>query len=79
MQTQTNGIKIKSSKITVNLFPENKPKNRRMTPWEKQEEKEIAAIFKRPPRDFIFDFPTYPFFPITPKVPKINFDLNYSE
>ncbi len=50
-----------------------------MTPWEQQEEKEIAAIFMRPQRRYIFDDPFYPFFPPTPKVPKVNFDLMYKE
>lgn len=50
-----------------------------MTPWEKQEEKEVAAIFLRPQRDYIFDFPTYPIFPPAPKVPKVNFDLMFKE
>lgn len=50
-----------------------------MTTWEQQEEKEISKIFCKPERTFIFDHPTYPFFPITPKVPKINFDLNFQE
>lgn len=47
-----------------------------MTPKEKEMEKEVAAIFKRPPRDFIFDFPTYPYVPPTPLA---NFDLNFKE
>lgn len=48
-----------------------------MTPKEKEEEKLVASIFLRPQRDFIFDMPYYPIFPPTPKIPKINFDLNY--
>lgn len=48
-----------------------------MTPWEQEQEKEIAAIFCRPQRTFLHDAPTYPFFPPAPKIPKINFDLNY--
>lgn len=59
------------------LFPPDKPQNRRMTPWEQEQEKEIAALFCRPQRTFLHDPPTYPFFPPAPKVPKINFDLNY--
>lgn len=46
-----------------------------MNAWEKQEEKEIALVFKRPERDFIKDFPTYPYFP--KPMNKINFDLNF--
>lgn len=45
-----------------------------MTPQEQEEEKLIASIFKRPQRHFIFDPPTYPYFPPEPKV---NFNLNY--
>lgn len=45
-----------------------------MTPWEQQEEAEIAKIFKRPQRKFIFDPPFYPYLPPEPKV---NFDLNF--
>lgn len=65
--------------MSVNLFEPVQKKNRRMTPWEKQEEKEISKIFMRPERDFIFDFPYYPFFPPTPVIPKINFDLGYKQ
>lgn len=50
-----------------------------MTPWEQQEEKQEASIWCRPQRKYILDIPTYPFFPITPKVPKVNFDLMFSE
>lgn len=48
-----------------------------MTPWEQQEEKEIAALFKRPQRKYIFDKPFYPWLPPTPIVPSVNFELNY--
>lgn len=47
-----------------------------MTAKEREQEKEIAAIFKRPPRDFILDHPTYPWLPLTPLA---NFDLNFKE
>lgn len=60
------------------MFPPETP-NRRLTPWELQEEKEIAGIFGRPMRTFLKDTPFYPQFPITPKVPKLNFDLNFKE
>lgn len=57
------------------LFPEVvKRKNRRFTPWEEQEEKELASIFKRPRRTFFYDDPFYPWLPPEPKV---NFDLNF--
>lgn len=68
-------IRIKKGPVTVNLFPKP-PQNRRMTPWEEQEEKEIAEIFKRPRRQFLFDEPFYPFFPLTPKV---NFALRFKD
>lgn len=45
-----------------------------MTPWEQNEEKELAAIFKRPQRQYIYDAPFYPWLPPEPYV---NFDLNY--
>ncbi len=35
-----------------------------MTPWEQQEEKELAAAFKRPQRKYIYDKPFYPW--VTP-------------
>lgn len=47
-----------------------------MTPWEEQEEKEVAQLFGRPQRKFIFDFPFYHDVPITPKV---NFDLRFKD
>lgn len=52
-------------------------KNRRLTPNEFADELEIAKIFKRPPRNYLYDQPFYPYLPITPKVPRVNFDLNY--
>lgn len=45
-----------------------------MTPWEEQEEKELAEIFKRPRRKFILDTPFYPW---CPPEPQVNFDLGY--
>lgn len=50
-----------------------------MTPWEEQEEKELAGIFKRPRRRYILDKPYYPWLPPTPIIPKINFDLGYNQ
>lgn len=47
-----------------------------MTPKEKEDEKILASIFKRPQRDYIYDAPTYPWLPFTPLA---NFDLNYKE
>lgn len=50
-----------------------------MNAWEQQEEKQDAAIWHRPQRKYIYDKPTYPFFPPAPIIPRINFDLMYSE
>lgn len=57
----------------VKLF-EDKPKLRRFTNWELQEEKQEAAIWKRPMRSFWGDPPTYPY--CVPE-PMVNFHLNY--
>lgn len=54
-------------------------KNRRMTPRERQEELEESKIWGHYPRDYIFDFPFYKNMPITPIIPKLNFDLNFTE
>lgn len=54
------------------------PKNRRMTPWEQQEERYVAKLFGRAERTFILDKPFYPF--VKTDVTKcVNFDLNYIE
>lgn len=45
-----------------------------MNSWEQAQEKEDAAIWHRPQRQFIFDPPIYPFFPPEPYV---NFELKY--
>lgn len=47
-----------------------------MTPKERELEKEVASIFKRPQREFIFDTPIYPYIP---PAPLANFDLNFKE
>lgn len=47
-----------------------------MTPWELEQEKEIANIFKRPMRWFIKDKPFYPYVP-TDEKQMVNFDLNF--
>lgn len=50
--------------------------NRRFRPgFEEETEKELARIFKRPPRHFIYDPPFYPWVPI---VPKVCFRLNFN-
>lgn len=56
------------------MFP-TEPQNRRMTPWEYEQELEDAKIWCRNPRTFIKDKPTYPWVP--QNVPyTVNFDLN---
>ncbi len=47
-----------------------------MTPWEKQEEKQVAKLFGHAERDFIFDFPFYYDIPPTPIV---NFALRFKD
>ncbi len=47
-----------------------------MTSWEQQEERELAAIFKRPQRLYIHDKPFYPWLPPEPYV---NFDLKFHD
>lgn len=56
-------------------------KNRRFTPWEMQEERIVAAAFRRPVRHFFHDKPTYPYFPPEPLVnqPLVNFDLGFTK
>lgn len=74
MQAQISKILIKKQKKqTVFLF--DKPKrNRPLTPWERQQEKEDAKIWMRPERHYLYDKPTYNLFPPTPLV---NFHLGY--
>nr|UHS18420.1 MAG: hypothetical protein [Betatorquevirus sp.] len=60
----------------VQLFPPKKPKNRRFTQAEMEDEKYIASWLKRPQRHFFYDPPTYPWLPPEPYV---NFDLNWKK
>ncbi len=60
------------------MFEPPEKKNRRMTPWELEQEREIANIFKRPMRYFLFDKPFYPYVP-TDETQMVNFDLNFKE
>lgn len=66
---------MKLCTLNVSMFPDEPPKNRRMTPWEYEQEIQEAIIWCRAPRDFIFDKPTYPYCPQVPKY-TVNFDLN---
>lgn len=56
------------------MFPTETP-NRRMTPWEREQELIDAAIWKRVPRDYIKDKPFYPWVIPNNKY-CVNFDLN---
>ncbi len=61
-------------KNKVTLFDEPK-RNRRFTPAEYEQEVEEAKIWRRVPRSFILDRPTYPWVPQNTKH-MVNFDLN---
>lgn len=65
------------------MFPEpyTKPKPRRMTPKEFEDELIQAKAFCRPPRQMWGDTPFYPWLPPTPlaNLPLVNFRLNYTE
>lgn len=47
-----------------------------MTPWEEEQEREDAKIWKRPRRSFIFDTPFYPY---TIPEPLVNFNLGFKD
>lgn len=49
-----------------------------MTPWEFEQELQESKIWGHRPRQFIRDRPFYDFLPITPIVPKVNFDLGFN-
>lgn len=63
----------------MQLFPTDKPKNRLLNAQERETDLWLAKIFKRPCTYYTQDVPYYPWLPPTPKVPKVNFDLNYTE
>lgn len=50
-----------------------------MNPRELETEYQLASWMKRPPRTHIHDPPFYPWLPPEPKVPYVNFRLNYTE
>jgi len=54
-----------------------KRKNRRLTVNELETEIDIAKWLKRPVRSFFDDPPFYPWLPPAPKIPSVNFDLNF--
>ncbi len=59
------------------MFGDTVKKNRRLNVYELQDEIETAKAFCRPVKSYIYDTPYYPFFPPTPIVPKVNFNLNF--
>lgn len=48
-----------------------------MTPKEYEQELQESKIWGHYPRDYILDPPFYKDMPITPKIPFVNFDLNF--
>lgn len=54
-------------------------RNRRMTPWEREQEIQESKIWGHYVRDYILDKPWYKDLPITPIVPRLNFELNYKD
>lgn len=65
-------------KCTVNLFGDPKP-NRRLNKWEYEQELQDSIIWGHYPRTHIYDKPYYKDMYITPKIPRVNFDLNYNK
>lgn len=61
------------------MFPPEPTKNRRLTLQEQETDIWLASIFKRPRTYYTKDIPYYPWLPPTPKIPKVNFDINYKE
>nr|UHS18462.1 MAG: hypothetical protein [Betatorquevirus sp.] len=70
-------FKILAGKQKQYLFPEIVPrKNRRFLPHERELENIVSKVFRRPPRHFFYDNPTYPY--CVPE-PRVNFKLNFTE
>lgn len=61
------------------MFDEPKQKNRRMNAKEFEQELQESKIWGHIPRKYILDRPFYTNIPITPIIPKLNFDLNWTE
>lgn len=61
------------------MFPEKTKKLTPITGRDWEDELWLSKWMHRPMRRFLEDMPTYPWVPITPKVPKVNFDLNFTE
>lgn len=70
---------IKHCNTKVNIFYDTKQKNRRLTSREFEEELIASKIWGHRPRTYLLDIPFYDNVPITPVIPKLNFDLNYKE
>lgn len=59
----------------VFLFPQPTP-NRRLTPWEEEQDKQEASIWGRAKKYFIHDIPYY--YDLNPE-PLVNFKLNFKD
>lgn len=59
------------------MFNDYKPKNRRLTPKEQEDDLWLARIFKRPVRTMLLDPPFYPWIPKQPY--SVNFDLGFNK
>lgn len=58
------------------MFGDETP-NRRLTSKEFEQELIDSRIWGHRPRQYLKDKPFYDFLPITPVIPKINFDLGF--
>lgn len=50
-----------------------------MNRYEQAHDLDVARAFHRPPLTYVYDKPYYPWLPPTPKVPAVNFNLNFTE
>ena len=58
------------------MFPEQeKPKPKRFKGKDWETELQLSKWMHRPMRMYTTDIPFYPWLPLTPKVPCVNFDL----
>lgn len=58
------------------LLFEPEKKNRRLTPWEEQEDKQESRIWKRARKTFLYDIPYY--YDCNPE-PLVNFHLGFKD
>lgn len=63
----------------VELFKTKKTKLTVIKGFDWETEKQLSQWMHRPMRKFLEDAPYYPWLPPTPKVPRVNFDLMFSE